>query len=441
MDSRWQDGHADLGDWVSSTIDLSPYSGDMVILRFRLATANNLSADGWYIDNIAIRRADSMTTFSCSLAPSWNLISLPLTPADGRLHEIFPDAVSLAFAYRARYVEEDILRAGLGYWVRCDTATMVEMAGRNIPHDTIYLNERWNLIGVANNAVGVSSITTIPPGIIETGFYTYNGSSYALTYTLQPGKAYWVKASQPGMIVISSVSKTVAAMVEKDDPYPQTLNKLSIIDARGHRQELYYGIGSTQHASLEQYELPPPPPVEASDVRFASGRFLECVDRNIPATLPIILQSLQNPLTACWTVRSDERNAWSLHVNGSERMLTADGQTQVTVKTALELEYNGDRETHPKDFALEQNSPNPFNPATTIRYDLPTDATVKLEIFNVLGEKIATLVDGNREAGHNEVEWSASNSASGIYFYRMEAVDVNSPAHRFTQVKKMSLLR
>jgi hypothetical protein len=360
---------------------------------------------------------------------------------NGKVQELFPGAISHAFAYRNTYTVEDSLSVGSGYWVKYGEAATVTMTGRNIPYDTIHLNARWDLVVVAGTAINPYAITTVPAGILQTGFYTYNGSSYVLATTLQPGKGYWVKASQPGIIVISSISKTAVAPIEKHDPFPETLNRLSIIDAKGHRQELYYGIGPTQGASLEQYELPPPPPIGASDVRFGSGRFLECVDRNIPATFPIVLQLLRYPLTICWKMRSDERNAWSLHANGLEKMLGADGEVQLTVNARLELEYNRNTGNYPKDFALKQNTPNPFNPATTIRYDLPTDATVKLEIFNVLGAKIATLVDGNCEAGYNEVEWNASNSASGIFFYRLDAVDINNPAHRFTQVKKMLCLK
>ncbi|MEL6823147.1 MAG: FlgD immunoglobulin-like domain containing protein, partial [Calditrichota bacterium] len=77
-------------------------------------------------------------------------------------------------------------------------------------------------------------------------------------------------------------------------------------------------------------------------------------------------------------------------------------------------------------FALEQNYPNPFNPTTTIRFRIPEDARVKLEVFNLLGQKVATLVDDLRSAGVSTVNWNGRNAggaqvSSGIYFYRLEA--------------------
>ena len=92
------------------------------------------------------------------------------------------------------------------------------------------------------------------------------------------------------------------------------------------------------------------------------------------------------------------------------------------------------------DFALSQNYPNPFNPSTTIRYSLPTRSSIRLVITNVLGQRVATLENGEQEAGSHEVEWHAT-VASGIYFYRIEAVDMTNPANRFIQVKKMLLLK
>lgn len=88
----------------------------------------------------------------------------------------------------------------------------------------------------------------------------------------------------------------------------------------------------------------------------------------------------------------------------------------------------------PKVYALEQNYPNPFNPATKIKYAVPVDGFVNLTIYNALGEKVTTLVQQIIKAGNYEVDFNASNFASGIYFYRMEAGS-------FVSVKKMMLLK
>ena len=88
----------------------------------------------------------------------------------------------------------------------------------------------------------------------------------------------------------------------------------------------------------------------------------------------------------------------------------------------------------PTVFALSQNYPNPFNPSTTIKYDLPVDTRVTLKVFNIIGQEVATLVNGEQKAGHPSVEWNAGNLASGVYLYRLEAGS-------FTSVKKLLLLR
>jgi len=83
---------------------------------------------------------------------------------------------------------------------------------------------------------------------------------------------------------------------------------------------------------------------------------------------------------------------------------------------------------------LSQNHPNPFNPATQISYTLARDGHVKLEIYNLLGQKVATLVDKHQEAGQKRVHWEAKDFSSGIYFYKLTAGD-------FTATKKMVLIR
>ncbi|MBI5475668.1 MAG: T9SS type A sorting domain-containing protein [Ignavibacteriales bacterium] len=98
-------------------------------------------------------------------------------------------------------------------------------------------------------------------------------------------------------------------------------------------------------------------------------------------------------------------------------------------------------QTIPTVFKLHQNYPNPFNPNTVIRYELPKTSHVTLTIFNVLGQKVATIVDEVQAMGYKTVEFRVSNLSSGVYFYRIEAVSIADPGKMFAQVKKMVVMK
>jgi outer membrane protein assembly factor BamB len=88
----------------------------------------------------------------------------------------------------------------------------------------------------------------------------------------------------------------------------------------------------------------------------------------------------------------------------------------------------------PSEFGLSRNYPNPFNAKTIIRYELPIDAHVKLEVYNLLGEKIATLAGSKQQSGYRSVAWDGSEFSSGLYFYKLTAGD-------FTETKRMMLVK
>ena len=93
----------------------------------------------------------------------------------------------------------------------------------------------------------------------------------------------------------------------------------------------------------------------------------------------------------------------------------------VTVLTAQTVAGVGRSDFAPARFALEQNYPNPFNPITIIRYTVPRSIEVSLTIYNLLGQKIATLVDEEQSAGIHETRFDGSGLSSGFYFYRLNA--------------------
>jgi hypothetical protein len=94
----------------------------------------------------------------------------------------------------------------------------------------------------------------------------------------------------------------------------------------------------------------------------------------------------------------------------------------------------GQNSNIPSEYSLRQNYPNPFNPSTQIEYSLKNDGKVTINIYNVLGEQVTSLINGFQAAGNYKVVWNASRFSSGIYFYRIKSGD-------FNQIKKMVLIK
>jgi hypothetical protein len=124
-----------------------------------------------------------------------------------------------------------------------------------------------------------------------------------------------------------------------------------------------------------------------------------------------------------------------VETQNSELIVSQPEFETITVELATSADPNV-----PTSFALHQNFPNPFNPSTTLRYDLDAANHVNLEVFNVLGQKVKTLVDEYQEAGYHSVQWdgvdeSGASVATGVYFYRVNAGDNK------VETKKMMLLK
>lgn len=119
-----------------------------------------------------------------------------------------------------------------------------------------------------------------------------------------------------------------------------------------------------------------------------------------------------------------------------------DGDTRNTIapykgadeSDAIVLAIDENANQLPESFKLHQNYPNPFNPTTTISFDLPEAANVKLVIYNMMGQLVATLKNENMQPGFYNVNFNASHLASGVYIYRIEA-------NRFSALKKMTIVK
>ncbi|MEW6411959.1 MAG: S8 family serine peptidase [Candidatus Zixiibacteriota bacterium] len=131
----------------------------------------------------------------------------------------------------------------------------------------------------------------------------------------------------------------------------------------------------------------------------------------------------------CWEVTNVVKTGYTYNS-------AANNETKVCESGVV---YKGDptnaqQLTLPNEYGLGQNYPNPFNPTTEIFFSLPENSRVKLEVFNIRGQRVTTLADGMYTAGQHSVTWDASSVASGVYFYRLET-------DNFVDQKKMLLLK
>jgi len=120
-------------------------------------------------------------------------------------------------------------------------------------------------------------------------------------------------------------------------------------------------------------------------------------------------------------------------------------QQSFSFRTSTTVTGVDNPDTVPAEFTLSQNYPNPFNPSTTIAYDIPSQSIVTVQIFNMIGQLVSTLVDDERPAGRYTVTWrgtagSGAPVSSGIYFYRIHAKSIGVDGE-FVQTRKLLLLK
>lgn len=151
----------------------------------------------------------SITPFAVSVPVKnkWNLMSVPIIRDENDLFQVFPTATSLAFLYYGElgYEAVDNVFDAPGFWLKFDQNQTVELSGAMIDYLKISTSEGWNIIGSISTPVSVSAITTDPPDIIISPFYEYE-NGYRIADTIQPGKGYWIKVNQDGLIKLRAGS-------------------------------------------------------------------------------------------------------------------------------------------------------------------------------------------------------------------------------------------
>ena len=335
---------------------------------------------------------------------------------------LFPDAIEgTLFSFGSSYESETDLTHGTGYWLRFPDQGMNQLFGIELNSVTIALNENWNLISGITNPTSIYLIGDPNSIIIPGTFYGFN-ESYELTEVLEPGKGYWVRSSGGGEITLSASARATTKMVVVQKP--KNLNTLKF-----GKQSLYFGNTNEVENTLS-YSLPPKPPLGAKDIRFAGDTKLcttgECV---------IEVMNSGHPLLVECDIKNGE--IWEL-VDESGKVFVCEG-VQVLEQRSVSDTFilRKSTTTVPAVFALLPAYPNPFNPVTTIQFSIPivqTRHAVSLQIYDITGKLVGTLMDEELRPGHHTIQWNASGLSSGIYFVRLQSGD-------FSKSQKLILLK
>lgn len=377
-------------------------------------------------------RLELITNVNVNVSTGWNLISVPLLVDTMTKSYLFPTSKSAAFHFENGYQSTENLINGKGYWLKFAENENIPISGVISPYNTINVSAGWNLIGVFDVSVNTNQIITNPNGIIVSQFYGYN-NGYVATTTLMPGKGYWVKVSQAGTLTLptSSMKQNNVSRDFEDSKW----GKIIIEDANGNSKILY---ASAINDNLMFYELPPLPPDGAFDVRFSTNRYVE----NLVSPKDLLIKTTSYPI--------------KLKVKDIELCVKDQFNGKIineTLKDGNEIIIDDERiyclnvviAQLPEKFALYQNSPNPFNSSTVIKYSLPQPSKVVLKIYSIIGNEIATLVNEIKQAGEYVTQWNGLNDegvpvASGIYFCKILAEPI-SQDQSFMKVNKMLLLK
>jgi beta-glucanase (GH16 family) len=417
------------GNWGQASIPVADIRGEFIDLRmlsyeFVILEVNGASCE-FGLDDIYWDGGGGAGSVTVDHSEGWNLVGLPLEVESSAYQDLFPESVNGSlYGFDETYYNEDDLVSGSGYWLNFFGDGSSYIQGEPFTELDIGLSQGWNLISGISVVTSVDDISDLDGIVVPGTVYDFAGT-YTNASLLTPGHGYWVNASADGDITISSggAAKTISAFTD----HTVKANKLSF-----NGNNLYFGV-SVSEEEMPSYELPPKPPAGVFDVRFNDGW------RLVKDYGEVELINTSETITIAYDIKIEagEHMNWVL-TSGTGKEYILEGADEITIPSS-ERFFLKREPVIPITFALHQNHPNPFNPITSLRYDLPEQAQVTLTVYDLMGREVTQLVNTTQEAGYRTVQWTSTDMhgkpvSAGVYLYQVQA-------GKFVRTKKMVLLK
>jgi hypothetical protein len=392
-----------------------------------------------------------------SLHPGWNMISSYIVPLDSALHRLFEPVIDNLLiikdgagnAFLPEYGIDNIKnwnhQNGYQLYLSPESGTL-EIFGIKITPDreSLPLNAGWNMVGYLRNTpldveLAVETITNkliiikngsgqvyIPPGIV-------GDDPINTLETMKPGEGYQIYISENAELVYPGYQFSGT----------QTTDGTTHSGRSDYNQERYYHHpGNTGTNAIFIVKSSNLFPGDEIGVWNHTGELIGngTVQSYGKATVVVWGENIykMQKVTGAQPAEELKLTLWSPKTKNEKNIIILNVYDIIANKDlGVHLSFQQDairtvtvevEDTTPESFVLYQNYPNPFNPSTTIAYAVPTDTHVLIEIYNLLGQKIMTIVDEKQQAGNYEIVFDGSAISSGTYFYRMQAgsfIDTN----------------
>ena len=351
----------------------------------------------------------------------WRLVSSPLDEPVSN-----PGNITL-FGFSNQYQLSGELEPMQGYWIKSGTfdPETIQVTGSGITSASVNLQEGWNLIGSPANQIDVSSISD-PDGILsDAPVYGFFETGYEQVEQLRPNSGYWIHADETGVIGFDlnpdEVSAENALMLNSISEKPEEPKAVIEFMAAGKSQKIWIGERGVDVTTEKKYLLPPVSPEPTLDVRTEHGLNIITGSRQ-----RLAIHASRYPVQVTLSDGSENPDfVWRiiLQKNGEEQILNLlPGQPTLITKPYDNVELH---KVHADDVITEHkllpNYPNPFNPSTTIQYQLREQVHVSIDVYDAMGRRVQTLRNEMQTSGEYSVRFNAAHLSTGIYFVRLAA--------------------
>ena len=393
----------------------------------------------------------TLATFDYVASEGWNFIGAALDLQGVAYPTLFPTAeVGTLYSYEPGQgyqggSSSSSIPVGVAHWLEFGDAATATVEGIEVTDIEIEVAAGWN--GVAGPSCSLPRAAFGGDAVLaSTPIFSYDGTAYRSATALEEGKGYWINVDTGGTLVLdcANTSQVLATTQKVEAPTSHSTTSgfghIMVQDASGNTQMLLYGDELQNSRDAAMYLLPPQPPAQSFDVRFANGASLvegsEAIIQMQSAERPFRVTLDRVPAQESTSQLTVEQVA-SGRVVGTKTL--AEGETiEITRPDVTDLRIVG-TEALPNGFALRGNYPNPFRALTQIAFDLPESAEIELTVYNVLGQRVLAMPSANIEPGaERTIQVDASSLASGLYFYRL---NINMVSGRVTETGRMTVVK